>query len=296
MGIFRSLPKERLRIGAHFTVMEAFQTKLKAAKFTPAKLTKLITQFDEALAEEDKYLKQSTSSTYSKLLETTDDERDKAYTLVKQTITQWASTTFEPQASAAKALLTVVNLYKIDVHAQSDQETGLLTNFLTDLATTDNVAHVASLGLTSVVEKLKELNEQMKTLMASRSKERSTKASAALKNARINVNAIYDQLVRLIESFSETADDPTVYDTFISEWNAEIVRICQQIGVKTSASSTSTNGSTTSGDSSSSSGSGSSSNSGSGSSSSSGSGSSSSSGSGSSSSGDDSGLGSGDLG
>lgn len=286
MGTFKNLPKLQLRSGAHFTLMEAFQAKLKAANFTPAKLTKLITQFDEALAEEDKYLKQATASAISAQLTATDDERDKCYTLVKQTITQWASTDFEPQATAAKTLLQVVNLYKVNVHDQYDQETGLLTNFLTDISTTANVANVETLQLTAVVARLKELNEQMKTLMASRSDERSTKVAGALKEARTKVNALYDQLTSLIESFSETADDPTVYDTFISEWNAEIVRIRQQIGLKTSSSS-STNGSTSSDSSSSSSDSGSSSSGSDGGSSSSGDNSgSSSSGSGSSSSGD----------
>lgn len=237
MGTFKTLPKTQLRSGAHFTVMEVFQAKLEAAAFTPTKLTALVTQFTEALADEDKYLKQSTASAYSQQLSDTDDARDKAYSLVKQTVTQWASTDFDPQTTAAKALLAVVNLYKIDVNAQYDQETGLLTNFLTDISTTENAANIKTLGLTDVVAKLTELNEQMKTLMAERSDERSTKVAGALKQARKQVDALYDQLTKLIESYSDTADDATPYETFITEWNAEVERVKQQAVSSTSASS-----------------------------------------------------------
>lgn len=236
MTTFKSLPKVRLRSGAHFTVMEAFQAKLEAAKFTPAKLTALVTEFTTALAEEDKYLKQSNASALSQQLADTDGERDKLYSLTKQTITQWANADFEPQSTAAKALLMLIKLYKVDIHDQYDQETGLLTNLLTDMATTENAAHVATLGLTSVIASLTEKNEQMKTLMAERSDERSTKVAGALKAARTQVNALYDQLTKLIESYSDTADDTTPYETFITEWNAEVERIKQQ-AVSAAASS-----------------------------------------------------------
>jgi len=238
MATFKNFPKTQLRIGAHYTVMEAFKAKLAAAAFTPAKLAQLATKFTAALADEDKYLKQSTASAYSKQLAETDGERDKLYSIVKQTATTWAESGFDPQATAATALLALVNLYKIDVHAQYDQETGLLTNILTDMATAENAAHVATLGLADVVADLKEKNEQMKTLMASRSDERSTKVTGALKAARAEVNALYDQLTRLIESYSETADDASPYDTFIAEWNAEVVRVKQQAAGTASASKT----------------------------------------------------------
>jgi len=235
MTTFKTLPKKQLRSGAHFTEMEAFNTRLQAAAFTPAKLTQLTKQFAEALAEEDKYLKQTIASAYSRQLADTDAERDRVYMLLKQTVNLWAASSFDEQATAAGTLKRIVDIYKVDIHDQYDQETGLLTNLITDLELPANAAHVQTLGLSAALTKLKEYNEQMKTLMASRADERSTKITGALKAARTAVNALYDQLTRLIESYSETADDAMPYETFITEWNTEIDRIRQQCASRKSA-------------------------------------------------------------
>lgn len=248
MATFKTLPKTQLRSGAHFTEMEAFAARVTAAAFTPAKLAAMVTQFNLALAEEDKCLKQSTSSIISKQLRAVDAERDKIYSLIKQTIELWASRDFDPQTTAAKALKELIDLYKIDIHAQYDQETGLLTNIITDMELTDNAAHIKTLALTDALAKLKELNEQMKTLMAIRSEERGAKVNGALKKARKATDAVYNQLTNLIEAYAVTADDSTPYDAVIIPWNAEIDRVRKQIGVKTSSSSSSSNGSSDSGD------------------------------------------------
>lgn len=235
MTKFKVLPKTQLRSGTHFTEMEAFQAKLVAAAFTPAKLTALVEKFKAALADEDKYLKQSVASAISPQLADTDTERDRDYSLLKQIIVLWAASKFDPQATAAKALKPLIDLYKIDIHDQYDQETGLLTNLITDMEKADNAAHVKTLGLADVLAKLKEENDQMKTLMASRSDERSARVAGALKEARTEVNAIYDKLTSLIESYSETADDTAPYEGFIAEWNAEIERVRQQTAKKPTA-------------------------------------------------------------
>lgn len=240
MSKIKTLPRKNMRNGVHFSVDEAFLAKLKAAAFTQTRLTALITDFEAAFADEDKYLQMSRASELTAQLAQADDERDKLYSLVKQTVASWLLAGIDPQATAAKALQTVVDTYKIDVNAQYDQETGLLTNFLTDTLTDTNAAHLETLGLTDAVTLLKERNELVKTLLASRSEERGAQTLGALKIAREKCDEIYSEIVSVIESCSVLMDDTEPYETFISEWNAEVERIKQQLKRKGSSASTTT--------------------------------------------------------
>lgn len=216
----------------HFSVDEAFSTRLKAAAFTHTGLKALVDDFAAALAEEDKYLQLSRASSLSAEISEADGERDKCYLTVKQVASVWAGQSLDPQATAAKAVKRVVDTYKIDVRSQLDEESGKLTNFITDITTTEMAAHLTTLGLTETVAKMKEANEKVKELLASRADERAQQVAGALKAARLRCDEIYDQLTKLIEGLSVAAEDTTPYTTFIAGWNEEIERVKQQTSKK----------------------------------------------------------------
>lgn len=238
MTKFNTLPRKKLRNAAHFTVDEAFLAKLKAAAFEQAKITTLTADFEAAFADEDKYLQLSRASEYSAQLAKADDERDKLYSLIKQSVNSWILVAIEPYLTSAQAIGRLNDTYNIDVDEQYDEETGKLTNWLTDAQTDENAAHLAKLGLTDPVTLLKERNEQVKTLLASRAEERGAKVAGALKAAREKTDELYSEITSLIESCSLLMDDTTPYETFISEWNVEVDRIKQQLNRKTSSAST----------------------------------------------------------
>lgn len=240
MSKIKTLPRKNLRNGAHFSVDEAFLAKLKAATFEQTRLTALIADFETAFADEDKYLQLSRASELTAKLAQADDERDRLYSLVKQTVVSWVETGIDPQATAAKAIQAEIDTYKIDVNAQYDQQTGLTTNFLTDILTTENAANLKTLGLTDAVNLLKERNEQVKTLLAERSEERGAKTLGALKSARDKTDELYSEIVSVIESCSVLMDDTAPYEKFISEWNAEVERIKQQLKRKGSSAAETT--------------------------------------------------------
>lgn len=228
MAKFLNAKRYGMTNAVHFSVDEAFYTRLTAAAFTQTKLAALVLQFSTALADEDKYLQLSRASSLSAEISEADGERDKLYLTVKQVATAWADQSLEPQAAAAKAVKKVIDTYKIDVRSQLDKESGLMTNLITDITTTEMAAHLTTLGLTETVSKMKTANETVKELLASRADERAQQVAGALKAARLKCDAVYDEIAELVEGLSVAAEDTTPYTTFITEWNEEIKRIKQQ--------------------------------------------------------------------
>jgi len=233
MAKFLNAKRYGMTNAVHFSVDEAFNTRLAAAAFTHVKLVALVTQFSTALADEDKYLQLSRASSLSAEINEADSERDKCYLTVKHVASVWAEQSLEPQATSAKAVKRVIDTYKIDVRSQLDKESGLMTNFITDITTTDMAAHLGMLGLKETVSKMKEANEKVKSLLASRADERAQQVAGALKTARLKCDDVYNEIVELMEGLSVAAEDTTPYTTFIAEWNKEIERVKQQTSRKT---------------------------------------------------------------
>lgn len=228
MTKFLSAKRYGMTNAVHFSVDEAFDTRLAAAAFTQTRLAALVPQFSEALADEDKYLQLSRASSLSAEIGEADSERDKHYLTVKQVAAAWADQALEPQATAAKAVKRVIDTYKISVRSQLDKESGLMTNLITDITATGMAAHLTTLGLTETVAKMSAANETVKELLASRADERAQQVAGALKAARQKCDEVYDEIAELIESLSVAAEDTAPYTAFISEWNEEIKRVKQQ--------------------------------------------------------------------
>lgn len=240
MAKFKTLPRVRMRNGVHFSVDEAFLTKLKAAGFEQAKITALLAEFEAAFADEDKYLQLSQASEYTEELALADSKRGHLYILIKQSVASWILIGIEPQLTSAKAIKTLNDLYKIDINAQYDEETGRMTNWLGDALTDENKEHLNTLGLSKAATLMKENNDQVKQYLAKRAEERGSKVLGALKEARTKTDDLYADITAIIESCSVLMDDPTAYNTFISEWNTEIERVKQQLNRKNSSASTTT--------------------------------------------------------
>jgi len=235
MAKFLNAKRYGMTNAVHFSVDEAFYARLTAAAFSHSGLAELVKQFKAALDDEDKYLQLSRKSDYSGEISDADEARDALYMTLKRVVAAWSESGMEPQADAAKALQKVIDTYKIDARSQLDEETGRLTNLITDMTTEENAAHLTTLGLADTVAKMKEENEQVKTLLASRADERAKNASGALKQARAECDGLYDEITTLIEGLSVAAEDTAPYETFIAEWNEEIARVKQQAKKKSTA-------------------------------------------------------------
>lgn len=228
MAKIPSFQKTRLRFGAHFAVMSAFDERVAPLAQQEPLLTAAYNTFKAALDDEDAAVKIARSSDYSPQILSMDNIRDRLYSNAKLTGEMWEELGIEPQATAARAIMHEVRLYKLDTRAQYDQETGLMMNFLQPFETETMQAHLTTLGLTAVFTQMKAANEEVRRLLALRDDERAEKSAYDLKQSRQATDAAYDVLVDRINALA-TLDDQHTYDTFIAQWSAEIARIKQQI-------------------------------------------------------------------
>ena len=220
--------KSRLRFGAHFAVMSAFDEKVSVLVNGEPLLTTAYNTFKSALTNEDAAVKIARASEYSAQILRMDNIRDRLYSNIKMTGELWEDLGIEPQATAARAVMHEVRIYNVDTKAQLDQESGMLMNFMQPFETTVMQEHLATLGLTASFTQMKFATNEVRRLLALRGDERAANAAFDLKASRQATDAAYDALVERIEALN-TIDDQHRFDTFIAQWSAEIARIRQQI-------------------------------------------------------------------
>lgn len=246
MAKIPNFQKTKLRYGAHFAVMSAFDAKVAPLCEQEPLLSTWYAAFKAALTHLDTAVKIARASEYSKQIMTEDTKRDRLYSNGKMTAEMWSELGIEPQATAARAVLHEINIYKIDTKAQYDQQTGLMINFLQPFESAAMQTHLATLGLTAVFTQMKAANEEVRRLLALRGDERAENAAYDLKSARQATDLAYENLVERINAIALI--NPTEsWNTFIAQWSAEIARIKQQILNQTTQTGEDEGGTTTEG-------------------------------------------------
>lgn len=246
MGKIPNFQKTKLRYGAHFAVMSAFDERVAPLCEQEPLLSTWYAAFKSALTHLDTAVKIARSSDYSKLIMKEDTKRDRLYSNGKMTAEMWSELGIEPQATAARAVLHEINIYKIDTKAQYDQQTGLMINFLQPFESAEMQTHLTTLGLTAVFTQMKAANEEVRRLLALRGNERAENAAYDLKSARQATDEAYENLVERINAIA-LINPSESWNTFIAQWSAEIARIKQQILSQTTQTGDDEGGTTPSG-------------------------------------------------
>lgn len=237
MQRFYTLDKSKLTNGQHFAFMTAFVQDLRKIEEAPAKMKAVIDVMASALAEEDKYIKMEQGSLLTEKIYEADGLRDNGYRKFRDIVKVWAGSGMEPQAKAAEALDRVINTYRLNIAAQMDDESGLMTNLLTDISTTEMQANVEAIGATNFVAHMRQGNEQVVALLKQRDEEKSGKAAGALRQARLNTDKAYANVVEAVEAFNYTVGG---YDEVITKWNATIDRYQEMLNRKTGSTKVNT--------------------------------------------------------
>lgn len=246
MGKIPNFQKTKLRYGAHFAVMSAFDERVAPLCEQEPLLSTWYAAFKSALTHLDTAVKIARSSDYSKLIMKEDTKRDRLYSNGKMTAEMWSELGIEPQATAARAVLHEINIYKIDTKVQYDQQTGLMINFLQPFESAEMQTHLTTLGLTAVFTQMKAANEEVRRLLALRGNERAENAAYDLKSARQATDEAYENLVERINAIA-LINPSESWNTFIAQWSAEIARIKQQILSQTTPTGDDEGGTTPSG-------------------------------------------------
>ena len=156
-----------------------------------------------------------------------DNLRDSLYRAYKKAVKTYLDFPIAAQAQAAKVLNQHIKDYGIDPAMQLDQETGLLTNFINDLAT-KYTEQVTTLGLQSFVAELSSANTKVQTLTAQRTMERTGIVKGALKTSRIATDTAYRELVKMTNALALVLGE-TDYTNFIDYVNTEIGHYKQEV-------------------------------------------------------------------
>ena len=186
-----------------------------------ADILKIKKQFDAYLPlykNVDDGLKRINKSSITEQIQEADKARDDIWSGLVDT-NRGATKHFDSNiAKAAERLKIVFDTYgNIAVLPLNDQ-TSLTYNILQEFE--DNYAEdVKTVGIAQWLSELKERNSTVNNLMKERFDETASKNDVVLKDARAELDSIYNAIVERINAFALVEEESKVYGDFIKTWN-----------------------------------------------------------------------------
>ena len=150
-----------------------------------------------ALQEEDEVIVLSQKSSLTDQIAHYDALRDSYVSGYKKFVKSFLSMPEGEELTAAKKLDQHITDFKINTKYALDRETGMLTNFTSDLET-KYAAEIELLGATMFANKIKEANEKVRELLEQRDHEKSQYVKGATEAARNKTDEVYEDLVKKI--------------------------------------------------------------------------------------------------
>lgn len=176
-----------------------------------------------ALQEEDEVIVLSQKSALTDQIAHYDALRDSYVSGYKKFVKSFLSMPEGEELTAAKKLDQHITDFKINTKYALDRETGMLTNFTSDLET-KYAAEIELLGATMFANKIKEANEKVRELLEQRDHEKSQYVKGATEAARNKTDEVYEDLVKKINAAC-ILEDETDYSAFIKDVNERIERL-----------------------------------------------------------------------
>ena len=176
-----------------------------------------------ALQEEDEVIVLSQKSALTDQIAHYDALRDSYVSGYKKFVKSFLSMPEGEELEAAKKLDQHITDFKINTKYALDRETGMLTNFTSDLET-KYAAEIELLGATMFANKIKEANEKVRELLEQRDHEKSQYVKGATEAARNKTDEVYEDLVKKINAAC-ILEDETDYSAFIKDVNERIERL-----------------------------------------------------------------------
>ena len=196
---------------AHFEYMESVRKRTEALPMDNVLWRRAVEEFGVAFKREDEAFKQYRASDRTAALREADEERDKMYASLRDTIKAYANFPIPETAQHAEPLLKVIKNYKIDTSVNYMKESGLIDNMLQDLL--QYSSQLRRLGLEILANRLREANDRVRQLLSERNEERSGQVIGELKAARQTCDAAYAVVVFYTNAyFALNPDRPEAAD------------------------------------------------------------------------------------
>ena len=166
----------------HYEYLDTVRKRTEETRLENELWKKAVEEFREAFEKEDKAFKQYRASDHTAALQLADEERDRLYASLRDTIKAYAKFPIAETAAHAEPLLKVIKNYKITTRENYMKESGLIDNMLQDLLQYER--QLNRLGLLIVANQLKAKNDEVRQLIAQRNEERMEQVLGELKAAR----------------------------------------------------------------------------------------------------------------
>ena len=185
---------------AHYEYLDTVRKRTEETRLENELWKKAVEEFREAFEKEDKAFKQYRASDHTSDLQKADEERDRLYASLRDTVKAYAKFPIAETAQHAEPLLRVVRNYKIKTTENYMKESGLIDNMLQDLF--QYRTQLRRLGLEIIADRLKAANDRVRQLLAERNDQRSAQIMGELKAAREATDRAYLTLVRLTNAYA----------------------------------------------------------------------------------------------
>ena len=185
---------------SHYEYLDTVRKRTEETRLENELWKKAVEEFREAYAKEDEAFKRYRASDHTSALQKADEERDKLYASLRDTIKAYAKFPIAETAQHAESLLKVIKNYKITTRENYMKESGLIDNMLQDLLQYER--QLNRLGLLIVANQLKAKNDEVRQLIAQRNEERMEQVLGELKAARAVSDVAYAAVVMFTNAYA----------------------------------------------------------------------------------------------
>ena len=185
---------------AHYEYLDTVRKRTEETRLEHDLWHRAVEEFREAFEKEDKAFKQYRASDHTAALQQADEERDRLYASLRDTIKAYAKFPIAETAAHAEPLMKVIKNYKITTRENYMKESGLIDNMLQDLLQYER--QLNRLGLLIVANQLKAKNDEVRQLIANRNDERSEQVLGELKAARAVSDVAYAAVVMFTNAYA----------------------------------------------------------------------------------------------
>ena len=185
---------------AHYEYLDTVRKRTEEIQLDHELWHRAVEEFRAAFEKEDTAFKQYRASDHTAVLQKADEERDKLYASLRDTIKAYAKFPIAETAQHAEPLLKVIKNYKITTRENYMKESGLIDNMLQDLLQYER--QLNRLGLLIVANQLKAKNDEVRQLIAQRNEERMEQVLGELKAARAVSDVAYAAVVMFTNAYA----------------------------------------------------------------------------------------------
>lgn len=168
----------------------------------------LFAEYGGLIADEQELNRETRVSASTSELAKIDAERDGIVSYLLNTISAATQSPVAAVKTAGVALEALTRPYRGIQSMANNAESNLIDGLLTDLRKSANAQHLAALNISEAISALDDANRRFVQLQAERTDERTANKKKAMKEVRVQTDAVYNRICDLIYASQLICDVP----------------------------------------------------------------------------------------